>query len=81
MSMTGHLLIYGATGYTGRRIAQAAVERGLRPILAGRNLRSFKPGPGRYLPWNGPDGDREHWPRHPGSSARQDRLAGQAAGT
>lgn len=30
-------MIYGATGYTGRLIAQQAVERGLRPILAGRN--------------------------------------------
>ena len=30
-------MIYGATGYTGRLIAQQAVERGMRPILAGRN--------------------------------------------
>lgn len=30
-------LLYGATGYTGRLIARMAVERGLRPILAGRN--------------------------------------------
>ncbi len=30
-------LIYGATGYTGRLCAEHAVERGLRPILAGRN--------------------------------------------
>jgi short subunit dehydrogenase-like uncharacterized protein len=30
------LLIYGSTGYTGRLVAQRAVERGLRPILAGR---------------------------------------------
>ena len=29
-------LIYGATGYTGRLIAEHAVERGLRPVLAGR---------------------------------------------
>ncbi len=32
-------LIYGAYGYTGRRIARAAVARGLRPILAGRDER------------------------------------------
>ncbi len=30
-------LLYGAYGYTGRLIAQVAVERGLRPVLAGRN--------------------------------------------
>ncbi len=31
------LLIYGAYGYTGERIARTAVERGRSPILAGRN--------------------------------------------
>jgi short subunit dehydrogenase-like uncharacterized protein len=31
------LLIYGATGYTGRLVAESAVERGLRPILGGRS--------------------------------------------
>lgn len=30
-------LIYGATGYTGKLIAQEAVKRGMRPVLAGRN--------------------------------------------
>jgi short subunit dehydrogenase-like uncharacterized protein len=30
-------MIYGANGYTGRLIARHAVERGLRPTLAGRN--------------------------------------------
>jgi uncharacterized protein YbjT (DUF2867 family) len=30
-------LIYGATGYTGSLIADEAVRRGYRPILAGRN--------------------------------------------
>jgi short subunit dehydrogenase-like uncharacterized protein len=36
--MTGRpLLIYGVTGYTGDLIARAAVARGWRPILAGRN--------------------------------------------
>lgn len=30
-------MIYGANGYTGQLIARAAVARGLRPILAGRN--------------------------------------------
>ncbi len=30
-------MIYGANGYTGRRIAETAVRRGLKPILAGRD--------------------------------------------
>src|SRR5438552_122381 len=29
-------LLYGANGYTGGLVARLAVERGLRPILAGR---------------------------------------------
>ncbi len=33
----GALLVYGANGYTGRLIVKHAVERGLRPILSGRN--------------------------------------------
>lgn len=36
-------LIYGASGYTGRLIAQAAKEQGLRPILAGRNADRIRP--------------------------------------
>jgi short subunit dehydrogenase-like uncharacterized protein len=32
-----NFLIYGANGYTGELITRFAVERGLRPILAGRN--------------------------------------------
>jgi len=38
MADSGYL-IYGANGYTGRLIARYAVERGQRPILAGRNAR------------------------------------------
>ncbi len=34
-------LIYGANGYTGRCIAQEAVGRGWKPILAGRNTREI----------------------------------------
>jgi short subunit dehydrogenase-like uncharacterized protein len=30
-------LIYGSYGYTGRLVAQEAVKRGLRPVLAGRD--------------------------------------------
>lgn len=32
------VLIYGAYGYTGRLIAQEAVDRGLEPVLAGRDM-------------------------------------------
>ena len=31
------MLIYGATGYTGALVVEAALARGLRPILGGRN--------------------------------------------
>ena len=40
--MTGNIVIYGATGYTGKLIAMAAHERGLSPILAGRNAEKVK---------------------------------------
>ena len=30
-------LLYGATGYTGSLTARTAVQRGLKPILAGRD--------------------------------------------
>jgi short subunit dehydrogenase-like uncharacterized protein len=33
-------LIYGANGYTGELITRFAVERGMRPILAGRNAEA-----------------------------------------
>ncbi len=36
-------LIYGANGYTGRLIAEEAVRRGLRPVLAGRNASALEP--------------------------------------
>jgi len=35
-------MLYGANGYTGRLIAQEAVARGLRPILAGRNREQIE---------------------------------------
>ncbi|MCY1080244.1 saccharopine dehydrogenase family protein [Archangium lansingense] len=37
MPTTHPFLLYGATGYTGRLLARAANERGLRPILCGRD--------------------------------------------
>lgn len=35
-------LIYGANGYTGRLIAAEAVNRDLKPILAGRNAKAIR---------------------------------------
>lgn len=35
-------LLYGATGYTGRLIAAAAVKAGLQPILGGRNEATLR---------------------------------------
>ena len=32
----------GAPGYTGKLIVKAAVERGVRPILAGRDIEKVK---------------------------------------
>lgn len=36
-----NLLIYGATGYTGRLIVQRALARGLRPVIAGRDRQAI----------------------------------------
>src|SRR5690606_41875392 len=35
--MSDNFLIYGANGYTGELITRYAVERGMLPIVAGRN--------------------------------------------
>jgi short subunit dehydrogenase-like uncharacterized protein len=35
--MPSRVVLFGATGYTGRLTAQALVGRGARPVLAGRN--------------------------------------------
>jgi short subunit dehydrogenase-like uncharacterized protein len=35
--MAGRIVVFGATGYTGRLTAEALVERGARPVLAGRD--------------------------------------------
>jgi short subunit dehydrogenase-like uncharacterized protein len=40
--MNGNLLIYGANGYTGELITRFAVERGLKPIIAGRNKAAIE---------------------------------------
>jgi short subunit dehydrogenase-like uncharacterized protein len=41
--MTADWLLYGAYGYTGELIAEEAVRRGHRPLLAGRSARKLKP--------------------------------------
>lgn len=38
---TARIVLFGATGYTGRLTAKSLVARGLRPVLAGRNARSL----------------------------------------
>jgi short subunit dehydrogenase-like uncharacterized protein len=40
--MTAVCMIYGATGHTGRLIVNAALERGLRPVIAGRNAQTVR---------------------------------------
>jgi short subunit dehydrogenase-like uncharacterized protein len=35
--VAGRIVLFGATGYTGRLVAEAMVERGLRPVLAARD--------------------------------------------
>lgn len=40
--MAGTFLIYGANGYTGELITRFAVERGMRPVLAGRNAAAIE---------------------------------------
>ena len=40
--MMNDVLVYGATGYTGRLIAEHAVERGLNPVVAGRDAGAVR---------------------------------------
>ena len=39
--MPGRIVLFGATGYTGRLVAHSLVDGGARPVLAGRNLESL----------------------------------------
>ncbi len=43
MSATSGWMIYGANGYTGELVAEEAVRRGWRPILAGRRADALAP--------------------------------------
>lgn len=40
--MAGKFMIYGATGYTGKLVARAAKDAGLKPLLAGRNAEKVR---------------------------------------
>ncbi|HQX54853.1 MAG TPA: saccharopine dehydrogenase NADP-binding domain-containing protein [Pyrinomonadaceae bacterium] len=46
--MANTFLIYGANGYTGELITRFAAERGLKPILAGRNEAKISDLAGKY---------------------------------
>jgi short subunit dehydrogenase-like uncharacterized protein len=35
--MSGDIVVFGATGYTGELVSEALVERGVKPVLAARN--------------------------------------------
>lgn len=35
--MDGRIVVFGATGYTGRLVVESMVQRGMRPVLAGRD--------------------------------------------
>ena len=43
MKSSGSLLVYGANGYTGRLIVDAALREGLRPVVAGRRREVVEP--------------------------------------
>lgn len=42
MTDENRFMIYGATGYTGKLVARTAKEKGMTPILAGRNAEKVK---------------------------------------
>ncbi|MGH2782371.1 MAG: NAD(P)H-binding protein, partial [Thermoleophilaceae bacterium] len=40
--MPGRTVLFGATGYTGRLVAEAMLERGMRPVLAARGREGLE---------------------------------------
>jgi short subunit dehydrogenase-like uncharacterized protein len=40
--MAGRIVLFGATGYTGRLVAEAMLERGARPVLAARSKHKLE---------------------------------------
>lgn len=43
MSASGRIVVFGATGYTGRLVSDALVRQGARPVLAGRSAERMAP--------------------------------------
>src|SRR5215204_6397312 len=59
--MPSRIVVFGATGYTGRLTAERLVAQGAQPVLAGRSedkLRALSAGLGG-LPWEVADVERE----------------------
>jgi short subunit dehydrogenase-like uncharacterized protein len=49
-------MLYGASGFTGRMIAEEAIRRGHHPILAGRSAERIRPlAQALHLPWRADD--------------------------
>jgi short subunit dehydrogenase-like uncharacterized protein len=49
-------MLYGASGFTGRMIAEEAIRRGHHPILAGRSAERIRPlAEALHLPWRAAD--------------------------
>lgn len=40
--MTGRIVVFGATGYTGGLVLESLLRRGVRPVLAGRNRTALE---------------------------------------
>src|SRR5829696_6726555 len=40
--MAGRIVVFGATGYTGRLVSEALVGSGARPVLAARNAETLE---------------------------------------
>jgi short subunit dehydrogenase-like uncharacterized protein len=40
--VTGRVVVFGATGFTGSMVAQTLVDRGLRPVVAGRSADAVR---------------------------------------
>jgi uncharacterized protein YbjT (DUF2867 family) len=41
--MPGRIVVFGATGYTGRLVAERLLAQGARPVLAARNPDRLAP--------------------------------------
>ncbi|MBS3944065.1 MAG: saccharopine dehydrogenase NADP-binding domain-containing protein [Melioribacter sp.] len=48
-SFTNRLMVYGANGYSAQLIIEELIARGIKPVLAGRNLESIRSVAEKYL--------------------------------